>query len=133
MAFDESKHPRDEEGKFADRGEKEKADLQKEGESGKISFARKLGNAIKSIIITPLVFTPTDYTRYKDNQMQKAKRSHERSIEKHLEKIESHQQDPSVPENKKLRLIKHWNAEIRTWQHEIKAIEEEQKRRNDNV
>lgn len=86
MTFDESKHPRDEEGKFTDKAKTEKTHLSKDNDDGKISFARKFGKTMKAVLVAPLMFTPADYTNYKENQILKGKKSLEQKIEEHVKK-----------------------------------------------
>lgn len=51
MAFDESKHLIDEEGKFTDKGEIKKTHLSKYNDDGKISFAKQFCVVMKSVLL----------------------------------------------------------------------------------
>lgn len=132
--WDESKHKRDSDGKFA-RQEEKKQELHKIYGSD-FPHSKKAEVQEKKFSANIQLFAAKSYSGWGVREMKKSIRSHQRTIALHEDKIrnpEKYYPDEwnLLSEEKKQVYIAKWQKEITSYKRDINRIEEELKKRGE--
>ena len=131
MAFDESKHPRDDDGKFTDKAKTENTHLSKGNDDGKISFARKFGKIMKAVLVAPLMLTPGPLSEQTVKELRKSIRSFEKRIAEHTKNYEDLLAGKLEIKDPKKKTDEYWKKEIINHKNQIEKAYKEIESRGD--
>ena len=132
--WDESKHKRDSDGKFA-RQEEKKQELRKIYGSD-FPYSKKGEVQDKKSFANIQLFAAKNYSGWDVREMKKSIRSHQRTIALHKDKIMNPEKYYPLEWSRyndatKQQFIRKWQKEIANYQRDISRIEEELRKRGE--